>query len=79
MKTKHVKNTGQMIRRAQIGKLPGGGQTGQTAREGKGGKKLHRGGAFPLLPHIYNPQRRHEIHTQSTNHPDINIGILVFI
>ena len=39
MKTKPVKNTGQMIRRRQIRKLPGrgklpGGQTGQIARGG---------------------------------------------
>ena len=38
MKTKHVKNTGQMVRR---------GQTGQIV---KGGQKVAQGGIAPFAP-----------------------------
>ena len=59
MKTKHVKNTGQMVRRGQIGKLPGGakganceggGQTGQIAKGGgeQRGQKIAQGGHCPF-------------------------------
>ena len=60
MKSKHVKNTGQMVRRGQIGKLPGGGancqggQPGQIARGAKGSKNC-TGVGLPLLPHSHSP------------------------
>ena len=64
MKTKHVKNTGQLIKRGQIGKLPGGGKGGKLPWGKRGklsgggtiGEKKHRGGALPLLHHSYGPQ-----------------------
>ena len=60
MKTKHAKNTGQMVRRGNIEKLPGGGgQRGQIARGGLTGKIVKRdpkgpknctGGHWPFCP-----------------------------
>ena len=42
MKTKHLKKTGQMVRRGQIGKLPGGA---------KGAKNCTGGGVIaPVAP-----------------------------
>ena len=42
---------------SQEGKLENyqGGQKGQIATGSKKGKKLHMGGALPLLPHSYSP------------------------
>ena len=64
MKSKHRKNTGQMVRRVnwkitKVGKLPGGGggQTGQIARGAKETKNC-TGGALPLSPHSYSPPLR---------------------
>ena len=48
MKTKHVMNTEQMVRRGQIGKLPKGG---------KGGTILHRGIA-PFAPKLESALNR---------------------
>ena len=60
MKTKRVKNTGQMVRRGKIGKLPLG-QRGKIARGqrgkwpgGKGGKNCTVG-ALSLLPQSNSP------------------------
>ena len=54
MKTKHVKYTRQMIRRGQIGKLPGGraqiaggGVKGQIAKGSKEQQIAKGGGALP--------------------------------
>ena len=58
MKTKHVKNTGQMVRRGQIGKLPGGkggklpggGKGGKLPGGGQRGQKISQGGIAPFAP-----------------------------
>ena len=46
MKTKHVKNTGHMVRRGNW-KITRGGAKGAKYQGGKGGKKNHRGGIAP--------------------------------
>ena len=56
IKTKHIKNTGQIVRRGRIGKLPGGGN-GSNCQGGGGGKMIKNctgGGALLYLYSIYN-------------------------
>ena len=48
MKTKQIMNTGQMVRRGQIGKLPGGGAKGENCQGGKQGQKSAQGGHCPI-------------------------------
>ena len=63
MKTKLVKSSGQMVRRGEIEKLPGGqrgqlrgGANGANCQgEAKGAKLCTGGGALPLLPYSYSP------------------------
>ena len=59
MKTKHVKNTGQVVRRGKIGKLPGGGCKGGKLPGGANGKNCQgrankakncSGGHCPFCP-----------------------------
>ena len=50
MKTKQIMNTGQMVRRGQIGKLPGGGAKGAILANSQGGNKLHSGEHCPCCP-----------------------------
>ena len=52
MKTKYVKNTGQMVRRGQIGKLPGGQRRHIARGVGKGVKLpgVGKGGHCPFFP-----------------------------
>ena len=55
MKTKHVQNIGQIVRRGKIGKLPGGGKEGKQEKL-PGAQQIAQGdGAMPLLPHSYSP------------------------
>ena len=53
MKTKHVKNTGQM-NKGQIEKLPWWGKGGKRGKLPEGAKN-EQGGGLPLLPHSYSP------------------------
>ena len=53
METKHVKNTGQMVRRGNW-KNTRGAKGALCLEGGKGGKNVHRG-ALPLFPHSYSP------------------------
>ena len=53
MKTKHVKDTGQMVRRGQIGNITRGRQTVKIARVAN--NCTGEGGEFPLLAYNYSP------------------------
>ena len=55
MKTKHVKNTGQMVWRGQIVKLPGGGAKGANCQGRAKGATHCTGWALLLLLHSHSP------------------------
>ena len=52
MKTKPVKNTGQMVRKGKIRKLPGGRKGGKLLVWGGGAKEAKNcsGGPLPVCP-----------------------------